>query len=317
LESSNDVVGLIRSTISSGGGLYDKSYVELCVAMYWSALNTILSAAVVPEPVKAVICAGLQEVEAQMDEGDSKQNIAWTMRYAMDAVVADLQGSSRTSAQSWLPTPSEASSMEVSCEPRTSAAPGTMYDPFNEDILVSESEDEVVEEVPPVNSVTVEEEEESPSEVEEEEEEEEENEVSGDETDEEETSSGGEPLSGNEEDPSSEIEIVSEVEAEDPLEIDEEEGVTNSTLTFDDEESSNSTLALDYETEDEEETGNSTLPFDNEGLMEDTIISKTYAYGMGDSIDLSSSSGSSIRRALGSESFVVGILLLLGTVQIV
>merc|ERR1719273_1231479 len=180
LESSNDVVGLIRSAISSGGGLYDKSYVELCVAIYWSVLNTILSAdaRVVPAPVKAVVCAGLREVEVQMEEGDGKRNIAWTMRHAMDAVVADLQGSSRTSARSWLPTPSEASSMEAPCVGRTSAAPGTRY---------------------------------------------------------------------------------------------------------------------------EEETGNL------------TTFSKTYAYGVG---DLSSSSGSSIRRALGLESFVVGMLLLLGTVQL-
>jgi hypothetical protein len=144
LESKDDVVVLIQSTISSGGGLYDKSYVELCIAMYWSVLNTVLSSAsgVVSDPVQAVICAGLQQVEDQMEDGDSKANIAWTLRHAMDAVIADLQGSSRTTTQDWLPTVSEAASMEVECVGRTSAAQGLMYDPTNEMILVSDSEDD-------------------------------------------------------------------------------------------------------------------------------------------------------------------------------
>jgi hypothetical protein len=143
-EGSFDVVVLIQSTISSGGGLYDKSYVELCIAMYWSVLNTVLSSAsgVVSDPVQAVICAGLQQVEDQMEDGDSKANIAWTLRHAMDAVIADLQGSSRTTTQDWLPTVSEAASMEVECVGRTSAAQGLMYDPTNEMILVSDSEDD-------------------------------------------------------------------------------------------------------------------------------------------------------------------------------
>merc|ERR1712176_1002902 len=133
LESASDVVSLIRSTIRSGGGLYDKSYVNLCISMYWSVLNTILSSSssVVTDSVGAVICAGLQQVEDQMEGGDSKQNIAWTLRYAMDAVIADLEGSSRPSVQDWLPTVSEAASMEVTCTGRTSAATGLMYDPNN------------------------------------------------------------------------------------------------------------------------------------------------------------------------------------------
>jgi len=140
LDSTADVVSLIRSTISSGGGLYDKSYVELCIAMYWSVLNTILSSSsrVVTDSVGAVICSGLQQVEAQMERGDSKQNIAWTLRYAMDAVIADLEGSSRTSSQSWLPTRAEAS-MGVSCIGRTSPAPGIFYDPTNTNEIIAVS----------------------------------------------------------------------------------------------------------------------------------------------------------------------------------
>lgn len=144
LESKDDVVGLIQSTISSGGSLYDKSYSELCIAMYWSVLNTVLSSdsGVVTDPIQAVICAGLQEVEEQMEDGDSKADIAWTLRHAMDSVIADLQGSSRTTTQDWLPTVSEAASMEVDCVGRTSAAPGLMYNPTNEFILVSDSEED-------------------------------------------------------------------------------------------------------------------------------------------------------------------------------
>jgi len=142
LQSSTDAVSLIRSTISSGGGLYDKGYVELCITMYWSVLNTILSSSssVVTDPVRAVICSGLQQVEDQNASGDSKQNIAWTLRYAMDAVIADLEGSSRTSDQYWLPTQTEAASMESTCIGRTSMAPGILYNPTNtNEIMVSES----------------------------------------------------------------------------------------------------------------------------------------------------------------------------------
>merc|ERR1712086_98931 len=69
------------------------------------------------------------------DDGDSKANIAWTLRYAMDAVTADMGGSSRTTTQTWLPTASEAASMDALCLGRTSAAQGLMYDPSNEYIL--------------------------------------------------------------------------------------------------------------------------------------------------------------------------------------
>lgn len=140
LESTSDVVSLLLSTISSGGGLYDKGYVELCIAMYWSVLNTLLSSEVISDPVKAVICAGLQEVENMMEDSDTKQNIAWTLRYAIDATIADLQGNTRTTVQDWLPTASEASSMDVTCFGRTSVAPGFMYDPSNEYMLVSDND---------------------------------------------------------------------------------------------------------------------------------------------------------------------------------
>ena len=137
IESDDDVIALIQSTITAGGGLYDKGYTELCIAMYWSVLNSIFSSdtGAVSDSIQAVICAGLQQVESQTNEGDSKENIAWTLRYAMDAVIADLLGSSRPTVQDWLPTVEETTSMEVQCLGRTSAAPGYMYDPTNEYML--------------------------------------------------------------------------------------------------------------------------------------------------------------------------------------
>ena len=153
LESTQDILELLQSTISSGGGLYDKDYMELCIAMYWSVLNTILSSEIVTEPVKAVICAGLQEVETMMEQKDTKTNIAWTLRYAMDAIIQDVQQNPRTTVQDWLPTTSEAASMEVTCFGRTSAAPGFLYNPTNEYMLVSDAQQDIAAAEPPINSM--------------------------------------------------------------------------------------------------------------------------------------------------------------------
>jgi len=153
LDSTQDVLELLQSTISSGGGLYDKDYMELCISMYWSVLNTIVSSEIVSESVKAVICAGLQEVETMMEQNDTKTNIAWTLRYAMDATIQDLQQSPRTTVQDWLPTTSEAASMEVTCFGRTSAAPGFLYNPTNEYMLVSDIKQDIPVAEPPSNNI--------------------------------------------------------------------------------------------------------------------------------------------------------------------
>jgi len=144
-ESAEDVIQLLQSTIVSGGGLYDKSYIELCISMYWSVLNTVLAASssssssssssktIVSESVKAVICAGLQE--QNNNSNNSKQDRAWILRYTIDAVIADLQGVDRSSANNndldWLPSTTEADLMEVTCVGRTSPAEGIMYDDYS------------------------------------------------------------------------------------------------------------------------------------------------------------------------------------------
>ena len=151
--SATEIANLLRATVASGGGLYDKTYTELCVAMYWSVLNSLLTvgspgdtssnnndAFVVPDPVKAVICAGLQQTESTLfssEETSTSNKIdhsaaAWALRYTIDAVVADLMGYDRPDTGgngNWLPSPDAAESMDATCVGRTSPAPGTLYDP--------------------------------------------------------------------------------------------------------------------------------------------------------------------------------------------
>lgn len=137
--TTEDIIELIQSTIRSGGSLYDKSYIELCIAMYWSVLNTIVASTsstdsiVVPNSIVAVICAGLDKMTT-IDE--TKQDQAWTLRYTMNAVMDDLNGVERQNYFDWLPTTLSSSSNEQIaigrseddglCIARTSAAPGSM-----------------------------------------------------------------------------------------------------------------------------------------------------------------------------------------------
>lgn len=138
IDASNpqDIATLLRETIVSGGGLYDKSYVELCIAIYWSVLNTLVASPGVPASAKSVSCAGLRRAEAlQNNRDDTKEAIAWALRNTIDAVIADLTRSERSIVESWLPTQKEAESMEVACVGRTSMAEGIFYDGENNDVL--------------------------------------------------------------------------------------------------------------------------------------------------------------------------------------
>ena len=126
--TSQDIATLLQNTIASGGGLYDKSYVELCINIYWSVLNTLVASPGVPEPVKAVLCAGLERAaEIENIEGINEPAIAWALRYTIDAVLADLNGSERSIVERWLPTKANADSMEVNCVGRTSMAQGIFF----------------------------------------------------------------------------------------------------------------------------------------------------------------------------------------------
>ena len=133
--TSQDIATLLQNTIASGGGLYDKSYVELCIAIYWSVLNSLVASPKVPESVKVVLCAGLERAaEIQNIDGVNEPAIAWALRYTIDAVLADLNGSERSIVESWLPTKAEADSMEVNCVGRTSVAQGILYNEEGNDV---------------------------------------------------------------------------------------------------------------------------------------------------------------------------------------
>ena len=100
IDSINGMQDLIVSTIQSGGSLYDYDYKELCIAVYRSTLNTLLEAnggssssgeededEVVSDTMRGMICQGLQRADAQ---GNNKVDVAWTLRYTMDAILEEL-----------------------------------------------------------------------------------------------------------------------------------------------------------------------------------------------------------------------------------
>jgi hypothetical protein len=98
LSSTNEIKTLIDKTIESGGGLYDKGYQELCIAIYRSVLNTLLAAnsdnddggatsSIVTERMNNIICQGLLRAETQIG---SKADMAWTLRYTLDALLEEM-----------------------------------------------------------------------------------------------------------------------------------------------------------------------------------------------------------------------------------
>jgi len=109
LSSTEEIKTLIDQTIQSGGGLYDDGYQELCIALYTSVLNTILSAndsgatsSIVSERMKNIICSGLQRAETQIG---SKANMAWTLRYTLDALLEEMGFTVTSNEQAWRPDP--------------------------------------------------------------------------------------------------------------------------------------------------------------------------------------------------------------------
>eukprot|EP00984_Skeletonema_dohrnii_P031688 scaffold24521_cov121-Skeletonema_dohrnii-CCMP3373.AAC.2 len=109
LSSTEEIKTLIDQTIQSGGGLYDDGYQELCIAIYTSILNTILSAndsgatsSIVSDRMKNIICSGLQRAETQIG---SKANMAWTLRYTLDALLEEMGFTVTSNEQAWRPDP--------------------------------------------------------------------------------------------------------------------------------------------------------------------------------------------------------------------
>lgn len=99
LSSTDEIKNLIDETTQSGGALYNYGYYELCITIYRSVLNTLLAAnnnggdesetapSIVSERMRNIICQGLQRAESQIG---SKTNMAWTLRYTLDALVEEM-----------------------------------------------------------------------------------------------------------------------------------------------------------------------------------------------------------------------------------
>lgn len=110
LSSTDEIKTLIDKTIQSGGGLYDKGYQELCIALYSTVLNTILASndstdatsSIVSKRMKNIICQGLQRAETQIG---SKVNMAWTLRYTLDALLEEMGINVSSNDQAWRPDP--------------------------------------------------------------------------------------------------------------------------------------------------------------------------------------------------------------------
>ncbi len=112
LSSTDEIKTLINKTIQSGGGLYDKGYQELCIALYSTVLNTILasndsstdatSSDIVSQRMKSIICQGLLRAETQIG---SKLSMAWTLRYTLDALLEEMGFNISRNDQAWRPDP--------------------------------------------------------------------------------------------------------------------------------------------------------------------------------------------------------------------
>jgi len=97
--SEDDVEALIEATIASGSKVYDYGYREICIAIYWSTLNTILEATGISDALKGVACSGVKMVDPY---GDKAEN-AWNLRYTLDALLADIRGVERSwNSPAWL-----------------------------------------------------------------------------------------------------------------------------------------------------------------------------------------------------------------------
>lgn len=115
----DDVADALRAAVNRGAFLYDKGYPDLCVAVYWSVLNTIVGATTTTTgggaspstSIRRTICAGLDEAVAAHDDDDHAGR-AWTLRHTIDAVSSDLDGVARPLALDWLPDPSNAEPTE-------------------------------------------------------------------------------------------------------------------------------------------------------------------------------------------------------------
>jgi len=117
-QSSDEIESLIEATISAGSTLYDTRYYALCFSIYWSMLNTLIEASSgVSDALKNVVCTGVRKVSPT---GEYTENVR-TLRYTLNAVLADLKGVDRDSdLPSWLPDKGDTSTTVDGCTGYTS-----------------------------------------------------------------------------------------------------------------------------------------------------------------------------------------------------
>jgi len=106
-DAQNNIVELLEATIVKGSSLFNKDYIEMCAALYWSTVNTIIASSP-SSSLKRVACAGITESMSSTAD-KSKSEIAWILRYTMDAMRADLLGENRENmaAIAWMPSKEE------------------------------------------------------------------------------------------------------------------------------------------------------------------------------------------------------------------
>jgi len=117
VRSGDDIEALIEATIISGSKVNDYGYREICIAIYWSTLNTILEASGLSDAVKEVACAGVKKVESYGDKVENARNL----RYTLDALLADVKGAERNeNSPAWLPVSNVFVGLEERCRGYTS-----------------------------------------------------------------------------------------------------------------------------------------------------------------------------------------------------
>jgi predicted lactoylglutathione lyase len=137
LSSTDEIKKLIDETTQSGGALYNYGYYELCIAIYRSVLNTLLAAnnsdhvsetapSIVSERIKNIICQGLQRSQI-----GSKTDMAWTLRYTLDALVEEMRFAlpSSSTGSAWRPDAAAVGGYQ--CSGVTSGAYNIVMSPTN------------------------------------------------------------------------------------------------------------------------------------------------------------------------------------------
>merc|ERR1719336_221056 len=99
-ENDHAVRNFLKETISMGAYTYNKGYHEICIALYWSALNTLVAANEgVSVNLKGEACDGL--VEAHEHPQNDKPGKAWELRHAIDAVLDVIDGHKASWSLNW------------------------------------------------------------------------------------------------------------------------------------------------------------------------------------------------------------------------